>query len=99
MIAVGLLGACGEDSDSSVPTIPGINAVIGGAWGTVNAVPEWPTNVDVTVENWSPPGLYVRAGGPGFYTEEVDGSSLWKWVTALVVGDAVADVHCAVCGT
>lgn len=152
------------DGSGAYPDIPGINAVIGGSWGTMNAVPDWPTNADVTVENWSLPGLYVRAGThapnitfarhdyafdqtqqffaalagipadnlvslidqneteietggvtlwsfispgdshtvlgkPGFYTEEVDGTSLLEWVTALVAGDTVADVHCTVCTT
>jgi len=152
------------DGSGAYPDIPGINAVIGDAWGTMRAVPDWPTNADVTVENWSLPGLYVRAGkhapgitfarhdyafdqtqqyfaalagipaddlvslidlnetqieaagvtlwsfiSPGdshtvlgraeFYTDEVDGTSLLEWVTALVAGDTVADVHCAVCTT
>ncbi|MCY7301031.1 MAG: pectinacetylesterase family protein [Ilumatobacteraceae bacterium] len=152
------------DGSGAYPDIPGINAVIGDAWGTMNAVPDWPTNADVTVENWSLPGLYVRAGKhapnitfpchdyaydqtqqyfaalasipsddlvslidlnetqieaagvilwsfispgdshtvlgrPGFYTEEVEGTSLLEWVTALVTGDTVADVHCTVCTT
>ncbi len=152
------------DGSGAYPDIPGINAVIGDAWGTMNAVPDWPTNADVTVENWSLPGLYVRAGNhapsitfarhdyafdqtqqyfaalagipadnlvslidlnetqieaagvtlwsfispgdshtvlgkPDFYTEEVDGTSLLKWVITLVGGDTVADVHCTVCTT
>jgi len=152
------------DGSGAYPDIPGINAVIGDAWGTMNAVPDWPTNADATVENWSLPGLYVRAGRhapniafarhdyafdqtqqyfaalagipaddlvslidlnetqieaagvtlwsfispgdshtvlgtPGFYTEEVEGTSLLEWVTALVAGDTVADVHCTVCTT
>jgi len=152
------------DGSGAYPDIPGINAVIGDAWGTMNAVPDWPTNADVTIENWSLPGLYVRAGNhapsitfarhdyafdqtqqyfaalagipadnlvslidlnetqieaagvtlwslmspgdshtvlgkPDFYTEEVDGTSLLKWVITLVGGDTVADVHCTVCTT
>ena len=152
------------DGSGAYPDIPAINAVIGDSWGTMNAVPDWPTNADVTVENWSLPGLYVRAGThapnitfarhdyafdetqqffaglagipadnlvslidqneseiesagvtlwsfispgdshtvlgkPDFYTEEVAGHSLLEWVTALVAGDTVADVHCTVCTT
>ena len=150
------------DGSGAYPDIPGINAVIGDSWGTMNAVPDWPTNADVTVENWSLPGLYVRAGThapditfarhdyafdqtqqffaglagipaddlvslidqneteieaggvtlwsfispgdshtilgrPEFYTQEVEGTSLLEWVTALVAGETVADVHCTLC--
>ena len=35
--------------------------MVGGAWGVMNAVPDWPTNADVTPENWSLPGLFIRA--------------------------------------
>ncbi len=150
------------DGSGAYPDLPAINAVIGDAWGTMNAVPDWPNNADVTLENWSLPGLFVRAGAhapditfarhdyafdqtqqyfaalagipaddlvslidlnetqieaggvtlwsfispgdshtvlgrPGFYTEAVDGTSLLQWVTALVAGDTVADVHCMAC--
>ena len=150
------------DGSGAYPDIPGINTVIGDSWGTMNAVPDWPTNADVTVENWSLPGLYVRAGThapditfarhdyafdqtqqffaglagipaddlvslidqneteieaggvtlwsfispgdshtilgrPEFYTQEVEGTSLLEWVTALVAGETVADVHCTLC--
>jgi len=152
------------DGSGAYPDLPAINAVIGDAWGTMNAVPDWPNNADATLENWSLPGLFVRAGThapgitfarhdyafdqtqqyfaalagipaddlvslidlnetqieaggvtlwsfispgdshtvlgkPGFYTEEVDGTSLLQWVTALVAGDAVTDVHCMACTT
>jgi hypothetical protein len=50
------------DGSGSYPDIPGVNAVIGSVWGTLDAVPDWPENADVTAETWSFPGLFVRAG-------------------------------------
>ena len=50
------------DGSGAYPDIPGINAVIGDAWGTMNAVPDWPENAGVTSETWSFPGLFVKAG-------------------------------------
>ena len=50
------------DGSGAYPDIPGINAVIGGVWGTMNAVPDWPENAGVTAETWSFPGLFVKAG-------------------------------------
>jgi hypothetical protein len=150
------------DGSGAYPDIPGINNVIGTYWGTMNAVPDWPENADVTVETWSLPGLFVRAAAhaprivfarhdfafdqtqiffaglagipadelvtlidqnetqieadgsslwsfisPGdehtilhrtdFYTHEVNGVLLVDWVTALVAGDTVDDVHCTDC--
>jgi Pectinacetylesterase len=38
----------------------------------------------------------VLADGP-FYTEEVNGESLVDWVTGLIDGEPVADVHCTTC--
>lgn len=49
------------DGSGAYPDIPGINAVIGGAWGTMNAVPDWPENAGMTVEKWSFPGLFIQA--------------------------------------
>lgn len=150
------------DGSGAYPDVPGINAVIGSAWGTMNAVPAWPENEGVTPETWSFPGLFVKAGThdpeitfarhdyafdetqvffaglagipaddlvslidqneaqveaggvtlwsyitPGsshtvlhtdnFYTETVNGVLLVDWVTALVSGEPVEDVHCTVC--
>lgn len=150
------------DGSGAYPDVPAINAVIGGAWGTINAVPEWPVNEGVTAETWSFPGLFVKAGthapnitfarhdyafdrtqvffaglagipaddlvslidqneaqieaggvtlysyitpgddhtvlgGNAFYTQTVNGVLLVDWVTALVTGEPIADVHCTVC--
>ena len=150
------------DGSGAYPDVPGINAVIGGAWGTTNAVPDWPVNEGVTAETWSFPGLFVKAGthadnitfarhdyafdrtqvffaglagipaddlvslidqneaqveaggvtlfsyitpgdnhtvlgGNAFYTETVNGVLFVDWVTALVEGEPVEDVHCTVC--
>ena len=150
------------DGSGAYPDVPGINAVIGSAWGTMDAVPDWPENEGVTPETWSFPGLFVKAGThdpditfarhdyafdetqvffaglagipaddlvslidqnetqveaggvalwsyitPGsshtvlhtdnFYTETVNGVLLVDWVTALIGGEPVDDVHCTVC--
>lgn len=50
------------DGSGAYPDIPGINGVVGGAWGTVNAIPDWPENAGQTVETWSFPGLFIQAG-------------------------------------
>ncbi len=50
------------DGSGAYPDIPGLNAVIGGAWGTINAIPDWPVNEGMTVEQWSFPGLFIQAG-------------------------------------
>lgn len=49
------------DGSGAYPDIPGINAVVGGVWGTMNAVPAWPENAGMTAEKWSFPGLFVQA--------------------------------------
>jgi Pectinacetylesterase len=152
------------DGSGAYPDVPAVNAVIGDAWGTLNAVPPWPENAGVTAETWSIPGLFVRAGKhapsvvftrhdyafdnvqssfaalagidpsnlvslidtneqqieaagvplasyvapgsdhtvlhkPGFYTETVNGVVFVDWVTDLVEGMAVSDVHCQECKT
>lgn len=50
------------DGSGAYPDVPGINALIGGLWGTMNAVPDWPENEGQTVESWSFPGLFIQAG-------------------------------------
>ncbi len=50
------------DGSGAYPDVPSLNSFIGGLWGTVNAIPDWPENADATAENWSLPGLFVRAG-------------------------------------
>ena len=50
------------DSSGAYPDVPGINALIGSVWGTVNAIPPWPENAGQTAETWSLPGLFVQAG-------------------------------------
>jgi hypothetical protein len=50
------------DGSGGYPDIPGVNALIGNAWGTMNAVPDWPETAEVTVETWSIPSLWVYAG-------------------------------------
>lgn len=50
------------DSSGAYPELGPLNAAIGGLWGTMNAVPDWPENEGMTVERWSIPGLFVQAG-------------------------------------
>ncbi len=50
------------DSSGAYPDVPGINALVGSLWGTMNAVPDWPENAGMTQEKWSIPGLFVQAG-------------------------------------
>lgn len=50
------------DGSGAYPDIAGINTLIGGLWGTMNAVPDWPENEGQTVETWSFPGLFIQAG-------------------------------------
>jgi hypothetical protein len=41
---------------------PGVNTVIGSLWGTESVVPDWPVNDGLTVDQLSPPVLWVQAG-------------------------------------
>jgi hypothetical protein len=47
----------------------------------------------------APGGNHTVLSNGRFYTEEVNGEPLVDWVTRLVEGDPVADVHCAECRT
>ncbi|WP_162942452.1 pectin acetylesterase-family hydrolase [Desertimonas flava] len=150
------------DGSGAYPDEPALNAAVGGLWGTMNAVPDWEGTEDMTVEEWSLPGLWVQAGthdpdivmarfdfaydatqsffaglvgvpaddllsfidaneatveaagveqwsytAPGsdhtlvrndaFYEMEVEGVTLVDWVSALVAGEEIADVHCEEC--
>ena len=49
------------DGSGAYPDVPGVNALIGSQWGTMNAVPDWPENAGMTAEKWSLPGLFVQA--------------------------------------
>ncbi len=49
------------DGSGAYPDLPAMNALIGGQWGTMNAVPAWPENEGMTAEKWSLPGLFVQA--------------------------------------
>lgn len=50
------------DGSGAYPDVPVLNATIGAQWGTMNAVPAWPTTAGLTAEQWSLPGLFVQAG-------------------------------------
>jgi hypothetical protein len=150
------------DGSGGYPSVPGVNALIGNAWGTMNALPDWPEAAGATSETWSIPGLWVVAGthnpdlvmsrfdyafdgvqrsfaalagvpaeelvtfmddneatieaagvnqfsftAPGddhtliqsddFYAMEVDGVALVDWLSRIVAGEEVDDVHCTDC--
>jgi hypothetical protein len=50
------------DSSAAYPDVPALNAAIGGLWGVLENVPDWPVNEGLAPEDWSFPGLYVQAG-------------------------------------
>ena len=50
------------DGSGAYPDAPVLNATIGAQWGTMKAVPNWPTTAGLTAEQWSLPGLFVQAG-------------------------------------
>jgi hypothetical protein len=50
------------DGSGSYPDDPVLNGYLGSLWGTMNTVPEWPETADLSVRDWSVPGLYVYAG-------------------------------------
>lgn len=53
----------------------------------------------VELHSWVGPGTqHTVLGRDSFYTDEVDGTSLRDWVTDLVAGEDVPDVHCTECG-
>ncbi len=49
------------DGSGAYPDVAAINAVIGGAWGTGNAIPSWPENAGITAATWSFPALFIQA--------------------------------------
>lgn len=150
------------DGSGGYPDVPGVNGLIGGLWGTQNALPPWPGLVALSPEEWSFPELWVQAGlhdpeivmsrfdfaydgtqtffaglagldasqllmlmddneariesegvnqhsytAPGddhtlvrmddFYTMDVNGTPLVDWLTDLIGGVDVPDVHCDDC--
>jgi hypothetical protein len=50
------------DSSGAYPDVDGINALIGGVWGTADAIPDWPETEGIGVEDWSFPEQYIYAG-------------------------------------
>ncbi|HYN32147.1 MAG TPA: pectin acetylesterase-family hydrolase [Ilumatobacteraceae bacterium] len=50
------------DSSAAYPDVPALNAAIGGLWGVLENVPDWPVNEGLAPEDWSFPGLYVQSG-------------------------------------
>ena len=50
------------DSSAAYPDVPDLNVAIGGLWGVLENVPDWPVNEGLTPQEWSFPGLYVQSG-------------------------------------
>ena len=50
------------DGSGSYPDQPVLNGFMGTLWGTMNALPDWPETAELTVRDWSVPGLYVYGG-------------------------------------
>ena len=50
------------DASGAYPSVPAINAFIGGFWGTTTVVPDWPVNEGMTPEEWGLPELFIQAG-------------------------------------
>jgi hypothetical protein len=51
-----------SDASGAYPDDPELNARVGGQWGVLANVPEWPVNAGVTAEEWGFPRLFVSAG-------------------------------------
>ena len=54
------------DSSGGYPDIAALNGLVGSLWGTMAAVPDWPSTEGMTAREWSLPGLYgvVAAHAP-----------------------------------
>ena len=50
------------DASGAYPSDPGINTYIGGLWGTMRVVPDWPVNEGVSPAEWGLPELFIRSG-------------------------------------
>ncbi len=50
------------DASGAYPDNPPINAGIGGLWGTLGILPDWPAVKGLTPEKFSIPGIFVLAG-------------------------------------
>jgi hypothetical protein len=48
------------DGAGAYPDAPAVNATLGAAWGTEQAIPDWPENKGLTAATWSFPGLFVQ---------------------------------------
>ncbi len=150
------------DASGAYPSDPTMNTYVGGLWGTMSAVPDWPVNEGMTAREWGLPELSIQAGkhaprirfarfdnafdhsqafyaslggfdassmdqlmhqnealieaagvnqasymAPGtehtilfrdlLYTLEVQDVSFLDWLTAVLDGEDVDDVHCQDC--
>jgi hypothetical protein len=51
------------DGSGSFPDAPELTGPVADAWGTGDAMPDWPENADLTAERWSSfPGLFIQSG-------------------------------------
>ena len=150
------------DASGAYPSVPAVNATIGGLWGAERSIPDWPVNNGLTMTDIGLPGLFVQSGRhdpdirfarydnaydqtqvfyaelagfsadrmdelilaneasieaagvpvdsylapgddhtilgrPEMYTQEVEGIAFIDWLTAVIKGEPVDDVHCQDC--
>lgn len=50
------------DGSGAYPDDPGLNAGIGGLWGTYETMPDWEVNEGLTPQDWGIPRYWVQAG-------------------------------------
>jgi hypothetical protein len=71
------------DSSGGYPDIAALNGLVGSLWGTMAAVPDWPSTEGMTAREWSLPGLYgvVAAHAPetvfGKFDHAYDGAQVF----------------------
>lgn len=49
------------DSSGAYPDAPELNVEIGGTWGVLSNLPDWPVNEGLTAAEWSIPGLTIQS--------------------------------------
>jgi hypothetical protein len=75
-----------------IPDDPDLNAeILGELWGAFANMPDWEVNEGLTGDDH---GIF---GWPRFYELQVKGEKLVDWVTRLIEGESVDDVHCREC--
>jgi hypothetical protein len=79
---------------------PRVGIPVGDLLSRIDANQTQIEDAGVNVLSYVAPGDdHTVLGDQQFYTEEVNGQSLVDWVTTLIEGEAVDDVHCDECAT